>query len=301
MHILLYSFDVAPKRRSHMFLKYDLDIGAHSIWNINTPTTFAQKLPFYLNECGRFLAQPNYYTIREGKSDYLLVYTLSGIGGLEYKGKTQSLLPQKAVVVDCRLRSHFFSKSAAWDYYWMHFNGNAASDMVDLLNARLPDTIDVGHGEQITAAMENLFKYGKNNDVKSNLLISESISAILSELVRSIHGVSESDGTQSKDIANLIAYLSEHFQDKITIDKMLTVTHMSKFHFIRSFKKRIGITPYEYLLNLRITNAKRMLRETGESVSTIGVMVGFENPTNFIRKFKSLVGETPLQYRQTYR
>jgi AraC family transcriptional regulator len=72
---------------------------------------------------------------------------------------------------------------------------------------------------------------------------------------------------------------------------------MSAFHFSRLFKKTTGFSPSQYLIRLRMAEARRLLRETERSVIEIGLEVGYSSPSHFAQIFRREVGITPTDYR----
>ena len=283
-----------------MLLKYELDIKSDSIWIFNTPTDFATNLPFYFNECGKFYAQQRYYTIRKGKRDFLLVFTLSGKGGLEYQEKTFELTENKCVIVDCRERSYFFSKSDRWMYYWMHFNGSAVKGMLENILAAEEFPINVKNPSLIEEEMLRIFSHSKTSDIESCLTISQSISNILSALI--LNNTASTEGGKSnnydREITKVCEYIDNNYAQRITVEDMHQVAHMSKYYFIRVFKKYVGLPPYEYLQTIRVNKAKHLLLFSSQSISDIASQTGFADTNGFIKAFKEKVGETPLQYRK---
>lgn len=73
---------------------------------------------------------------------------------------------------------------------------------------------------------------------------------------------------------------------------------MSKSYFLRLFRRYMGTTPYNYLVNFRITQAKELLVLTDYSVSEIAQEVGFGDAGNFSTRFAKATGQSPLQYRK---
>ena len=283
-----------------MFLQYDLDITKDSVWIINTPIPLALRLPFYMNECGCFLAKGNYYTIREGKDDYIMVFCLSGKGGVEYKGRTYELVPNTCILVDCRKRSNFYSMEDSWNFYFLHFMGDGVKGFAEILEGK--EFVTILNPELYQKEMQQIFASSKVNDIAANLTISASIHSLLSEIVRSgaTYQGHISDSEYRLEIQLVLRFISEHYADKITLEDMLSVVHMSKYHFVRVFKKYIGTSPYQYLQTIRISRAKMLLREGNLPNSEVGAQVGFADTNNFIRTFKQMVGSTPFQYRKKY-
>ncbi len=104
--------------------------------------------------------------------------------------------------------------------------------------------------------------------------------------------------TGSEKIRNVFAYVSENFRKDIQLDTAANIAHMSKTAFCRYFKMKTTKTFLEYLTEMRIGYACRLLAEGHMSVSQISYECGFNNPSYFNRKFKSVTGQTPLEYQK---
>ena len=100
----------------------------------------------------------------------------------------------------------------------------------------------------------------------------------------------------TKQIVQSKLYIDKHFSDDINLDKIARKALVSKFHFIRVFKKYYGRTPNQYLQAVRIEKAKRLLRN-GNSVSEVCNAIGFTSKTSFISLFKKMTGRTPISYQ----
>ena len=108
-------------------------------------------------------------------------------------------------------------------------------------------------------------------------------------------GLSEKDGSRMDQVMQFL--LENRFQ-KISLDQAASVAHMSKEAFCRFFKLRTRKTFTQYVLQLRIQEAEKLLLETDLGISEIAFRVGFENLSYFNRSFKALLGTTPLQFRK---
>lgn len=93
-------------------------------------------------------------------------------------------------------------------------------------------------------------------------------------------------------------YIDTHYMEKLSIVQLAQVAFLSKYHYLRAFKKYIGMTPYGYLCAVRISRAQNLLITTGLSVDDIGWQVGFSGSKNLIRQFKQSNGVTPGEYRK---
>lgn len=93
-----------------------------------------------------------------------------------------------------------------------------------------------------------------------------------------------------------ISYIEGHFSDKITLEDMASVARLSKFYFTRKFKEITGMTPFEYLVAVRISNAKKELSASRSSVRDAARNSGFFNDSYFSKVFKQQVGILPIEF-----
>jgi AraC-like DNA-binding protein len=100
-------------------------------------------------------------------------------------------------------------------------------------------------------------------------------------------------------IETLKQVLDSRFSETLHLDQFAEELHLNKYKLIKDFKKNYGLPPVEYLINRRIQEACRLLRETDASVTEVGSRVGMDNTPYFIRTFKKKIGCTPLVFRKS--
>ena len=94
------------------------------------------------------------------------------------------------------------------------------------------------------------------------------------------------------------AYLEAGLSGDVSIPEAASRSGLSANQFIRRFSQAYGITPYRYLLGLRLDRASRLLRETGRSITDIAYGCGFNDGNYFSRAFRSRFSASPREYRK---
>ena len=107
------------------------------------------------------------------------------------------------------------------------------------------------------------------------------------------------ESTGKKSLCEAVAeYLMRHHASPITLDDVSRAFYCSRSHISHQFKKQMGKSVREYLTELRIEDAKRLLRHSGLSVTEIAYSIGFANSDYFSVVFKEHIGCSPTAYRR---
>jgi AraC family transcriptional regulator len=105
-------------------------------------------------------------------------------------------------------------------------------------------------------------------------------------------------GLPKYKLKDAIAYIHEHLDQNLTLDKIATSVHMSSHYFASLFKQSTGFTPYQYVTKCRIEKAKELLRRHELTLVEICQRVGFQNQSHFTRVFRQHTSTTPNAYRK---
>ena len=105
--------------------------------------------------------------------------------------------------------------------------------------------------------------------------------------------------SRSETMRPVLAYINENFRESISIDQLARIANLSKSYFMGCFKQAAGVGAMEYIIQLRVENACKLLVSTCKTSAEIAFECGFSNLSNFNRHFKNLVGCTPNEYRKS--
>lgn len=102
--------------------------------------------------------------------------------------------------------------------------------------------------------------------------------------------------TGNEVVDQTLAYLYEHYNDKIDLETLARQIFCSESHLARSFKKYTGMTVVSFVHKIRIEKSRHMLKEEGLSVKEAAEKAGYQNLNHFYKYFKQYTGMTPAAY-----
>lgn len=141
---------------------------------------------------------------------------------------------------------------------------------------------------------ERLLDYDiANNDSEINIMIFN--------IFHKISGVLVKDRVQDDNpiLNNVIRELKQNYKKDFTIDQLAQLSSLSKHYFQNLFKKTYGVTPIDYLNQVRIKHAKFMLKNYNYSCKEISNNIGYNSPLYFSKVFKKYTGVSPTKYRSS--
>jgi AraC family transcriptional regulator len=124
---------------------------------------------------------------------------------------------------------------------------------------------------------------------------------VLSKLNGSIRSGTRVTARDEKRISEVLRVIETNARDPLDLDCLAATASMSKYHFLRTFRRVAGASPYQYLLSVRMRRAALRLSSSSESVASIVFDSGFGDLSTFNRRFRETFAMSPTAYRQRYR
>ncbi|HEY3405651.1 MAG TPA: AraC family transcriptional regulator [Ohtaekwangia sp.] len=148
----------------------------------------------------------------------------------------------------------------------------------------------------------------RNTPSPSSIWLDEKLFTIISELVYQegiLHRKQESlpalkSSTREEIFArllNTVDYIYTNFHTDLSLDTLASVACLSKFHFLRLFKLAFAKTPHQFINDVRLTRAVKLLQSTSLEIKEIARRVGFDDASSFSRIFRIQKGVYPTQIR----
>lgn len=101
-------------------------------------------------------------------------------------------------------------------------------------------------------------------------------------------------------IENVIRYINEHYNENITLQRLSEIAYVHPIYLSKLFKNKSGENFIDYLMKVRVENAKKLLSNLSYHIYDVGQMVGYESPKHFSKVFKEITGITPKDYRNKF-
>lgn len=129
----------------------------------------------------------------------------------------------------------------------------------------------------------------------------ESGSVCASKLIEAAQALALPQDMVRRAALDAVRLQLELFPEKhLKVEEMSQLAFVSTYHFIRCFKKEIGLTPHQFQLQNRIRQARVLLRQ-GFPMTEVALRAGFCDQSHFIRRFEKIVGLSPVAYRNACR
>ena len=129
------------------------------------------------------------------------------------------------------------------------------------------------------------------------------VQAKLLELIGELYYISRSCGAgtampYSFDVYRAVEFMKENYARRLTLQDLAAAANLSPSYFHAVFKRTLGTTPHRYLLSLRLSHAKSLLRNSGKSIAQIAELCGFETQSYLSYMFQKELHVTPKYYRE---
>lgn len=268
-----------------------------------TPSTFARSSLLHLQETGTLEARKPHTSHRRGLTSYLFFLVESGSGFLEYEGQSFLLRSGDCVFIDCRKDYAHITENDLWKLKWAHFYGPNMSSIYEKYRERggLP-CFHPRNPENFDFILNRLYELAASEDYIRDMKLCEALTSLLTLLMAESWYPEKAARPAAKrqNLQEIKDYLDTHYREKISLDELAERFFINKFYLTRIFKEQFGLSVNNYLLQIRITHAKRLLRFTDLTIEAIGQECGMTDANYFSRMFKKTEGITPGEFRKLW-
>ena len=234
-----------------------------------------------------------------------LFYVVDGKGEFNIQGQRFPVKANDFVIINPQVEhTELSSPDEPLEYIVLGINGLSFSNLTPVSEGGHPFSFFNLRDEQkdILRYLNAMVQEATSQSMSYELVCHNLLEILLIKILRHQHFDLEV-GKQSKatkDISFIKHYLETYYHESIQLEDLASMTHLSRFYISHSFKKEIGMSPMEYLIDIRIKESKILLRTTNYSISQVADIVGFTTPTYFSKQFRKSTGISPTDYREQF-
>ena len=218
------------------------------------------------------------------RNHYLFHYVISGTGTLmadDSKGITQTYSiksGQGFLIFPGQITTYYADEKLPWEYVWIEFDGLKVKEILQLTELS-PDTpVYRSHSKDLKEQLLNEMLYIVHNAEESPFHLIGHLYLFLDHLIQSSKRSNSAPSSKMSDyyIKEAIHYIEQNFQNNISIEEIASVCGINRSYFGKIFKKALGRSPQEFLMNYRMLKATELLKLTSLSIAEIGSAVGLK-------------------------
>lgn len=255
---------------------------------------------------GREVCGPGYAFGPARRSHYLFHYVILGKGRLDYTRRDAKVscielgAGEGFMIFPEQVNTYQADWSLPWQYIWIEFDGPRMRERLEALglsedNPRYRPTSQ----EQRDRMMQEMLYIVDHRD-ESPLSVMGHVCLFFDSFMRSMERPTASGEERLEDryVRKAIRLIEEGYQDGITIEEVAAGVGLSRSYLGSLFKKVVGRSPQQLLMECRMSQAAELLKLTSLPIAQVGRAVGYANQLHFSRAFKSYHGMSPREWRR---
>ncbi|MGE3874737.1 MAG: helix-turn-helix domain-containing protein [Parvibaculaceae bacterium] len=121
---------------------------------------------------------------------------------------------------------------------------------------------------------------------------------VLATLAGGAPRVADPPARDQRRISDAVRYIEESADEPLGLGEAAQAARMSRYHFLRTFRRTLGVTPYQFLLNRRMHRAAMALKTSAAPVAAVAFASGFGDLSTFNARFREVIGMTPQAFRR---
>jgi len=233
--------------------------------------------------------------------EYQLVYITKGEGTFQSDSVDQIRVKSGTLLLLFPGQWHTYTpkRDSGWDTYWIGFSGYFSDNLLQSGFTSLKSPVhEIGFNEQIVNLLEQAIDLVK----QEKPAFQQIASGITIHMLGLIYYIIKNNYFKDKEIFAKIErarmIMREHALGEACLEDIAKGLNMSYSWFRKMFKQYTGLSPAQYLLQIKLQKAKALLVSSTISVKEIAYMLDFESPNYFNSFFKEKTGNSPLEFRK---
>ena len=243
------------------------------------------------------------------RNHYLFHYVISGTGTLLANNAKEETVTypiksgQGFMIFPGQITTYYADSILPWEYTWIEFDGLRVKEALNLTDLSMNSPVYRSHSRDLREKLQEEMLYIAHHGKESPFHLIGHLYLLFDYLTQSSKSTKLVQSSKMSDyyIKEAIHYIEQNFQNNITIEEIAALCGINRSYFGKIFRKAIGRSPQEFLMNYRMVKATELLKLTSLSIAEIGRAVGSENHLHFSRAIKTIYGVSPREWRNRHK
>jgi AraC-like DNA-binding protein len=256
----------------------------------------------YVTDIGYYPQARHHFRERpSGSEQFILIYCVEGKGEIRLKEVVFTVPPDHFFIIPAGVpHAYRADEKDPWWIYWIHFTGPKSSAWLRFAGQIM--TIERSKNARISDRTDLFSEIFRNLDRGYSIETLEYVNLCLPHLLASFTHLNQfrlvREPGEKDIIGQSINFMLDRLPEKLKLDEIAAQTGLSASHFSRLFLNRTGHSPIDYLIQLKIQRACRLLDNSGQTIAEVARGMGFDDQFYFSRVFRKVMGMSPVEYRK---
>lgn len=263
------------------------------------PAGDSKPMPFHLQMSGISYCDGSYRIRRHNSPKYVLEYVTHGRGTVHLNDKVFYPKAGEIYFLHRGMDHDYYSdKKDPWIKYWFNVEGTLVDHFVQAYGLSEVYLVENAGEELLRLFQEGVRESKKHFFRKDKSGIHKVIALVVHRILMGLADTLR-EPAGSDLVGRMKNYIDGNFHGPVSLDDISREAGRSPSAAIRRFKKETGLTPYDYLLERRVNEARLLLRDTNFAVKVIALRTGFCDEFHFSATFKRRTGLSPQAFRKS--
>lgn len=245
--------------------------------------------------CGKRTGTKNHVYGPEIRSHFLIVLVEKGSAVL-YRENSQIKFGEHDMLVMFPKEKIFYKALTEWTIKWIGVSGKQIENIFKMIGVtREKPVFKPEKYDALLKIMAEMYDIKYDN----SMFVKYKIQSFLYDFFALL--LLNADKKNSSDpVSSALKIIKYNYNNELSVKKISDSLFLDSAYFSRLFKRKTGISPKKYIIQMRMNKAKELLKETDYSIKEISVTVGFGDPLYFSKLFLRIEQITPSEYRKMY-
>lgn len=238
---------------------------------------------------------------REEKDIIVFQYTLSGFGAIWIGDQEYQLPAGKAFLVEVPSDHCYYlpKESEEWEFLYITTFGEEMEHFYRTIKERNGNVLEIERKASPITHIERVIDKIRSVGIDNSYEASGYAYTFMMELMQYLEYGNSSLDELPIAIAKAVSFIDANYSKDLSLDDIVEVSEVSKYHFIRLFSKTMKKTPIQYVTKIRLEKAVELLHSTELSIQEIAQQTGFQSANYFSKVFKQYFSISPGKYRHS--